>query len=109
MLELNPALIKAIEHLNSGYRILHSLRLEKAAPGVAGDGFDSDWVAQDSGKGSGDFIRSDAMSGFQLDNTASMPILLDEFRGYMTDVRCGDHRNRFVEWLEEARNDTAVG
>ena len=48
------------------------------------------------------------MSGFQLDNTASILIFLDEFRRYAADVRCRDHRKRLAERLEEARNDAAV-
>jgi hypothetical protein len=48
------------------------------------------------------------MSGYQLDNTASILILLDEFRRYSADLRRRDRRNRLVGRLEEARNDAAV-
>src|ERR1700680_3833404 len=78
ILELNPALVEAIEHLRAGRRVLHALRREQSLPGVTGNGFHADRPAQDFSECCGDLIWSDASRSFEFDDTAARPCLLQE-------------------------------
>src|SRR6266404_1035228 len=54
--KLNPAFIKAIQHLYSRQRVLHSLRAEKSLPGIARHNLRSDRAAQNFCKRGSDLI-----------------------------------------------------
>src|SRR5258708_2844244 len=102
--ELNPAFVKAIQHLYARQRVFHSLRPEKSLPGIARHDLHSHRPAQGLRECSGDLVWSYAMRSFQFHHAMAVPRLLQQDGGPFSDVRCRHHWYWLVERLEEARN-----
>ena len=71
VLELNPAVVEAIQHPNSGGGILHALRSEQLLPCLSRYSVHAHAAAKDFSKGMGHLIRGNAARPPQFDDSAA--------------------------------------
>src|ERR1700720_1085299 len=66
-------------------------------------------MAKQIREGGCDLVRSHTMRPLQLADSAALPSFLEQFGNYTPNVRCGNHRYRLNDGLQEARNPSVIG
>src|SRR5262249_7305443 len=77
-LELDPALVEAIEHLDARLGPGVPLRFEPLLPGLPGNRFHPDGAAQETCQRRANVSRADAVRSLELDDSLPAPALLEQ-------------------------------
>jgi hypothetical protein len=107
-LEIDPAFVEAVDHVDARQWMLHSLRAQQRLPRVARHRLHSHGMADCFGKARGDVVRRVAARPFKFDNAQARPAFAKQIRCRTSNVGRRDHRNRVIEWLQERGNNPGL-
>src|SRR4029077_17938713 len=97
VLELDPAFVKAIQHLHERPGVRRALVSEETLPGFAPNGVHAYRTTKELRESAGDLVRRHPLRAFQFNNAATAPFFLKQPGGHPANVRSCHHRQRLVE------------
>jgi hypothetical protein len=107
-LEIDPALVEAVDHPDPRSGIFDSLRAEPGLPAFTRNDLNSHRTIQRGSKRRGEVSGADSSRALQLDHLLALPVAHQQFRGDFTDVLAGYHGNGPIRWLKKTRKDAFV-